>query len=219
MVMVFGFGNLHILLMGWGLAYCRTFCNEHDLFSGGQPPLLSTVFDRLGDSIVRCVWSLVFIYGICRLLFSLLALVECWVVLSCWISDALLIIFSLSVSVWWSVGVGHFVSFHFRLVKGVLQIDGKLCEARTQVQRDKGWKDRRIKSQLSACGMGLAYLAGVVFRFFRACVLIFLIAGIAIWGSGWWFFGWDGFSGIWDSFFALGLSCMKVLGEGRTGDV
>lgn len=72
-----------------------------------------------GTRLFVCVWSLVFIYGICRLLFSLLALVECWVVLSCWISDALLIIFSLSVSVWWSVGVGPFVSFHFRLVKGV----------------------------------------------------------------------------------------------------
>jgi len=41
----------------------------------------------------------------------------------------------------------------------------------------------------------------------------FVIAGIAIWGSGWWFFGWDGFSGIWDSFLCFGLKLHESAGR------
>lgn len=135
-----------------GLAYCGTFCNEQEvslrrtIFS-----LLSTVIDRFEDSSVRLRLVVGLYLWVCRLLFSLLALVECRVVF---------ILLDIRCSAHhlfsrrclfdgWLVGVS-LLSYSTSFGQGVHSDWRQLCEVRTQVQREKGWKDRRIKSPLSA---------------------------------------------------------------------
>lgn len=214
--------RLHILLIGWGLAYCRTFRDEHGIFLGGRSSLLSTVFDRLEDSSVRAsgCWSL--FMGFKGVVFH--CLLDCiGGVLGSILSAGYPMLCSSSSLYRRRYLFGGRWSHQLSSGQGLTnQIDGKLPGFSNASSDETGWKDRRIKSPLCARVGWVAYLAGVfclvwsglVFRFsflLVACDFC-LIAGIAIWG------GRDGgFSAGMGSFFGIAVRAFSFLSLSLAG--
>lgn len=140
MVTVFGFGNLHILLIGWGMAYYRTYCDEHELL------LPSTTSSPLNCTRSPRELLCSFVFG-CWFLF--MGLAGCYFFIVC-IGGVLgrLILLDircsahhlLSIGVCWLVVGGESVLLSHttsRQVKGVTQIDGNYARFRWE----NGWKD------------------------------------------------------------------------------
>lgn len=148
MVMVFGkLAYIADRMGGWRTV--RPVCNEHEVSSKGRSSLLLTVFDRFEDSSTRLrmvAWSL--FMGFAGCCFICLHWWSAGSSLSCWISDALLIIcFFLVVGVclmvgWWvGVSLSSYL-LHFRPVKGVHSDWRQLCEVSNASSEGKGGMER-----------------------------------------------------------------------------